>query len=272
MDHKGGANTTDKGEYYVYGLYYPETMGGRCFYIGKGSGKRIYRHEAEARGRFKESNPYKCNVIRKIWAHDEKVVKTKLAHFSDEKDAFLYETALIFLMGGLTNLTEGGEGMSGFTPSEETRRKMSEAAKLRGGFPEEAHRKAREANIGRKMSEEARHKLSESRKGKPMPEAQRQHLREVTKGKFPLEEHIRKSAEARKGKKRPPFSEEHRRKISEAHKGKPLSQPRSEEYRRKMSKAKKGNKFSEEHRRKLSEFAQVRNRTRMRDANGRFIS
>ena len=31
--------------YYVYTLSYPEEMGGAVFYVGKGSGNRIFAHE-----------------------------------------------------------------------------------------------------------------------------------------------------------------------------------------------------------------------------------
>ena len=87
------------------------------------------------------------------------------------------------------NLEHGGK--SG-RPSEETRRKISEA------------------NKGKTHSEEAKRKIGEARKGKPSP----------YKGKTLSNEHRRKMSEARKGKRRKPFSDEHRRKLSEANKDK----------------------------------------------------
>src|SRR3546814_18629440 len=53
------------GRFYVYVLYRPD---GRPFYVGKGQNRRALEHEAEARRAhpFGESNPFKCNVIRKI--------------------------------------------------------------------------------------------------------------------------------------------------------------------------------------------------------------
>ena len=112
------------------------------------------------------------------------------------------------------NLTYGGEGCG--VPSEETRRKMSEAS------------------IGITHSEETRRKISEARKGKK---------------RSPFsEEHRRKMSEALKGKKRGTPSEETRRKISKANTGK----KHSEEARRKMSEANASKNLSNEHRRKIS--------------------
>lgn len=86
------------------------------------------------------------------------------------------------------NIANGGQGAFGVKPSEETRRRISEA------------------NKGKKLSEETKRKMSEAKKGMEMQ---------------PLtEEHKRKISEAMKGKKKSLFSEEHKRKLSEAHKGK----------------------------------------------------
>ena len=122
------------------------------------------------------------------------------------------------------NLTDGGGGMHGYVPSEETRRKLSEA------------------NTGKQLTEETKRKLSEANTGKPL-----------------TEETKRKLSEANTGEKNPnygkPLSEEHKKKISESRKGK----PRSEETKKKISESKKGqtswNKgkpMSDEQKRKLS--------------------
>lgn len=79
-------------DFYVYTLAYPESMGGAIFYVGKGKGDRIDEHEKEAR---KGIQSKKCDVIRGIWAIGEEVVKTKVAYFKDEGDAYLYEWGLI---------------------------------------------------------------------------------------------------------------------------------------------------------------------------------
>ena len=123
------------------------------------------------------------------------------------------------------NLTEGGGGMSGYTLSEETRKKLSEW------------------NKGKKLSEETKQKISEWKKGKTT----------WNKGKKLSEETKKKMSEAQKGKK---LSEETRKKMSEAQKGKKFS----EETRIKMSEAQKGEKhwnygkhLPEETKKKMSE-------------------
>ena len=122
------------------------------------------------------------------------------------------------------NLANGGQGGNGGAnkgkhPSEETRRKLSEAKKGKTPW-----------NKGKMMSDEMKKKLSESTKGK--------HLSEETK---------RKMSEARKGhlgywlgKHR---SEETRKKMSEAQKGRQSSMKgkhRSEDFRKKISEYRKG--------------------------------
>lgn len=91
--------------------------------------------------------------------------------------------------------------------SEESRRKMSEAAKNRNPISEETRRKMSEANkgennplYGKHLSEEARRKISEANKGK---------LKGIPKSI----EHRRKLSEANKGHH---HSEESRRKLSES--------------------------------------------------------
>ena len=120
------------------------------------------------------------------------------------------------------NLTTGGN--SGGLPSEQTRRKISEA--LKGKPLSEAHRrKISEANTGEKNPQWGRPAWN---KGKPCSSETRRKLSEAHKGKTLSEAHRRKHSEALKGK---PLSEAHRRKISETLKGRTLSG----EHRRKLS-------------------------------------
>ena len=146
------------------------------------------------------------------------------------------------------------------TPSEETRRKMSEAK--RGYIPwnkgktniysEEIRRKIGDASRGRKLSKETKRKISESNKGRIFSEEAKRKISEANRGRKFSEEHRRKISEANKGKVR---SEETKRKISVTSKGR----KHSEETKVKISNANKGrkcflgHKHSEETKRKISE-------------------
>lgn len=81
-------------------------------------------------------------------------------------------------------------------PSEETRRKISEASK---NISDETRMKMSEAQKGKHLSEETRRKISEARKGKQRSEETKKRISEV-----------------KKGKKRGPMSEEQKKKISAA--------------------------------------------------------
>ncbi len=177
------------------------------YYIGKGKGNRAYRR------RDKGIKPPK-DKSRIIF------LKQNLT----EEEAFRHEIYMIAVFGRkdlgtgiLHNLTDGGDGASGYVFSEETKRKQSEAHKGNTTW------------LGKTHSEETKRKMSDTRKGKTHSE-----------------ETKRKQSEAKKGKT---FSEESKRKMSEAQKGKSLS----EETRRKMSETRKGKIPSKETRRKLSE-------------------
>ncbi|MGE6155595.1 LEM-3-like GIY-YIG domain-containing protein, partial [Klebsiella pneumoniae] len=72
---------------------------GRPFYVGKGINKRALEHEAEARRNHPigESNPFKCNVIRKIIRDGGQLVYQIDAVFNAEcqYDCLEREAALI---------------------------------------------------------------------------------------------------------------------------------------------------------------------------------
>jgi hypothetical protein len=198
------------------------------YYIGKGKGNRAYRK------RYKGIKPPK-----------DKSRILMLKQNLTEAEAFRHEVYMINVFGRkdlgtgiLHNKTDGGEGNSGFVPSEETRRKLSEA------------------NKGKITSEETRRKLSEVRKGKTLSVEHKRKLSEAHKGKNKepmLEETKRKLSEAHKGKT---LSEQHKRKVSEAKKGKKnhfYGKTHSEETKIKISEAKKGKTPSEETKKRLSE-------------------
>lgn len=87
--------------YYVYTLSYPALMGGRVFYVGKGTKSRVFSHEQEAAS---GGCSVKCDVIRKIWDAGESVQKAIVYETPVEQDALIYEWFLINLVYGEENL------------------------------------------------------------------------------------------------------------------------------------------------------------------------
>jgi hypothetical protein len=157
------------------------------YYIGKGKEDRIYSKQ-------KNIKPPK-DKSRIIF------LKQNLT----EEEAFKHEKYMIAVFGRkdlgtgiLHNRTDGGEGSSGCIPSEETKRKLSEA------------------NKGHTVSKETRKKISEASKGKTHSEEHKRKLSEVNKGHTVSEETKRKLSEAHKGNT---LSDETKRKMSEVRKG-----------------------------------------------------
>lgn len=110
--------------YYVYALARPD---GRIFYIGKGSKRRVFAHDGEARSGHK---CHKCSIIRKAWRQGQDIQRYMLLTTKDEREAFAYEREMIALHGrnNLCNETDGGEGRTNAVVSSDTRKKLSAAS------------------------------------------------------------------------------------------------------------------------------------------------
>ena len=226
-------------EFYVY--EHIRLDNNTCFYVGKGKGERAYdlaRNDHH-------------NNISNIYGHAVVIIKDNLT----EEEAFELERDTIedyvFNLGYgidiegyrdysnnkyLTNMTWGGEGVSGIQLSEETKQKLSDSHK------------------GIQFSEEHKKNMSESKKGKNNP----------MYGKYHSEETKLKMSESMKGKnagKNHPLygkhhSEEAKRKMSKKLKGRiswNKGKKLSEETKRKIGEASKGRKHSEEAKRKIGE-------------------
>jgi len=136
--------------YYIYAHLRNDTN--EPFYVGKGKGKRCH----SKRGR----NEYWHRIANKH-GYQIKIVADKL----DEELAFLAEAECIDLYKrrgyNLANMTDGGEGASGYQHTEEHKSKMvgNDYWKLvkTNGFKGKTH------------SEEQKAKWAESRKGTPSP-------------------------------------------------------------------------------------------------------
>jgi hypothetical protein len=136
------------------------------FYVGKGQGDRAYRHTSR-------------NPFWKSTAAKHGLVVDMLVVGIDEELAHLVEVERIDQHrrrgARLTNLTIGGEGISGFTrkPSAEEveRRRLSNTGKRR--TPEQCQRIAlakQGHGVGRKQSPETIAKRMVGAKGRPRPD------------------------------------------------------------------------------------------------------
>jgi hypothetical protein len=153
--------------YYTY-AYLRE--GGTPYYIGKGKGNRSYRRRNKGIKPPKD----KSRIL---------ILKQNLT----EEESFRHEVYMIAVFGRkdlgtgiLHNRTDGGEGASGWVPSEEWRENIS---KLHSGkiYDGETRKKISEARIGTIMAEETKIKISKAFKGKNNPNYGKKHSLETLK-------------------------------------------------------------------------------------------
>jgi group I intron endonuclease len=142
------------------------------FYVGKGKGYRIKNTTKDFR-----SNLFKSNKIKKLLENNIEIIKIKLFENLEESESLQKEIMLIKTIGRrnlnkgpLVNLTDGGEGMSGFVYTEETLKKRSISQTGEGnGF------------FGHKHTEEVRKKHSLLVRGDSHPMFGKKHSEETIK-------------------------------------------------------------------------------------------
>ena len=161
------------------------------FYVGKGHGNRA--HNVTFR------NPHWQRIVAKC-GHAVHIA----SKWGCEEDAFAHEKFLILCfkdMGvPLCNMTNGGEGSSGYRHSAETLTKMSSTRK---GVP---------------LSEAHKAKLSAATKGVQLSEAHRTAVSAARKGVALSDEWRAKISASTKGVLKGPMSKEQRAKISSSRK------------------------------------------------------
>ena len=164
------------------------TLNYRPIYVGKGKGRRMYLHLTECLNE-NTKNYLFYNKLSKMLSdgNDPKIIKVK--SFKREVDALNYEIKLIKEFGKikdggyLFNLTDGGDGISGYKHTEETKKVLSEL------------------KIGNVLSDEHKEKISNSLKGIKKTKKHSENISKGLTGKKLSKEHRQKLSEARMGKK-----------------------------------------------------------------------
>jgi hypothetical protein len=191
--------TNNRAEMYYTYAYLRED--GTPYYIGKGKGDRAYRKVGKPCATPKD----KSKIIQ---------LKTNLT----EEEAFNHERYMIFILGRkdlgtgiLLNKSDGGEGRSGYIPTEELKRNQSE--KMKGeNNPLYGKRGKDSPRYGKKHTQETKDKIRKSLQGNVISQKCREVVSEKNKvnqlgeknsfyGRKHTEETKRKMKEAAKRRK-----------------------------------------------------------------------
>ena len=161
------------------------------YYIGKGQRKRIYQSKGKP-----------CHIPK------DKNRIIFLKQNLTEAEAFKHEIYMITVFGRkcdggvLLNKSIGGQGTSGFIPSDKTRKIWSQQRKGKNHivFTQEIKDRISNSKRGKKYSLELRKKLSEAHKGKTHSDETKKKMSATHKGRVFTEEWKEKLSEANKGK------------------------------------------------------------------------
>lgn len=124
--------TTEKLGYYVYRLIDPRN--GQTFYVGKGTGNRVFQHVLGAIDYYDgvtdpnhdyQSDPNKLRIIREIRDAGLEVIHIIQRWHLTEEQAFEVEAALIDCFPGLANIQSGHGSEYGVTNAIELESRLS---------------------------------------------------------------------------------------------------------------------------------------------------
>jgi NUMOD3 motif len=209
--------------FYVYVMFRP--WNGVPCYVGKGTGRRAFRPS-------RRLNQHLANIIERAGGSLPTVI---IRDALTEREAFNVERALIAALGrgnrgSLANLTDGGEGASGWSPSPEYRKNVSVRSKgntycLGRKQSKEEIEQRRKANKGKQRNAEFRQNLSKRSEGNKYAQGRivspetRSLISSATTGRIFTPKHRKKLSDKAKGNQRRLgkfHTAETRQKISES--------------------------------------------------------
>ena len=172
--------------FYVYEHWRPDKD--VCFYVGKGKGSRAHS--------LKRRSDLHQKIIDKLSKNGMCVEIRLFASGLTEQEALEIEKSRIShyrnLGIDLANMTDGGDGVSGYRHTDEAKAHFSKIFK---GRPKN------KGTTGMKFSEETRKKMSDAAKGKPKSPEHAAKVGAKHKGKTITAEHRAQISAAKKGKK-----------------------------------------------------------------------
>ena len=240
-----GLKMNSVNNFYCYILKYPD---GIPFYVGKGRGYRYKRHLTKWNIK-NDTNGLKVNVINKIRNSGKEplaeIIKTNLT----EDEAFTLEIEIIKKYGKrceggiLTNMSDGGEGQTGYHHTEKLKSEFSKRfSKEKNPFfgkrhTEESLKLIGNTNRGKILNENWRQKISVATKGRKMSDEHKEKIRIANKNRIKTPDEIQRLVDLNKSRKGIPLTEEHRKKLSLSTKGIPKGKM-SEETKNKIRQAK----------------------------------
>lgn len=151
-------------KYYVYEL--KNSLNNSTFYVGKGSGRRMYVHEFRAKRDHIEVNENRKlrNKIKSIWSSGGNVLYDQVYFTDDAQDAYQYESQRIMDIG-LENLCNRFI----FPPTSDEIYNLISMRNKGHITSEETKEKIRKTLMGHSVSKETRKKISESQRGRKRP-------------------------------------------------------------------------------------------------------
>ena len=172
---------------------------GTPFYVGKGTLKRSKNFKV---GR----NSHYTNVLNK---HKPENILVGKLECSSEQSAFDLEKGLIKCLRNmgveLTNMTDGGEGLSGYVHTNDAKSKIGSSSKARG-VSELCKLKSIESRKGKPLSNAWCKNLSIARRKRVITDETKDRLSEACKGRIVSKQTRIKISDAQKGVKRPQMS------------------------------------------------------------------